>query len=142
MAFSIDTSTDFGKRVKHLLEHEQVAWLTTVDGDGRPFPSVIWFLYEDDGTLLIYSRPNKPKLRNIASNAAVSINFNTDEEGEHVVILDCAAVIDESTVPVLQHPGYLAKYHEGILSIDMTDESFSEAFSVAIRVIPQNVRGF
>jgi hypothetical protein len=116
MAFTIDTSTDLGKRAKHLLEHEQVAWLTTVDGDGRPYPSVIWFLYEDDGTVLIYSRPNKTKLRNIASN--------------------------ESAVPALQHPAYLAKYHEGILSIDMTDESFSKAFSVAIRVILQNVRGF
>ena len=34
MAFTIDTSTDFGKRVKHRLENEQVAWLTTVNGNG------------------------------------------------------------------------------------------------------------
>ncbi len=66
MALTIDTSTEFGKRVEHRLEHEQVAWLTTVDGSGRPFPSLIWFLYEDDGTLLIYSQQNKTKLRNIA----------------------------------------------------------------------------
>jgi PPOX class probable F420-dependent enzyme len=142
MAFTLDTSTDFGKRVKHLLENEQVAWLTTVDGDGRPFPTVIWFLYDGDSSLLIYSRPNQTKLRNIASNAAVAINFNTDQHGEHVAIIDSAAVIDESAVPAHQHPAYLEKYHEGIRSIDMTDESFSAAFSVAIRVILQKARGF
>ena len=59
-----------------------------------------------------------------------------------MVILDGAAVIDESSVPAHQHPAYLTKYHEGILSIDMTDESFSAAFSVAIRVILQKARGF
>jgi PPOX class probable F420-dependent enzyme len=141
MAFTIDTSTDFGKRVKHRLENEQVAWLTTVNGDGRPFPSLIWFVYEDDGTLLIYSQANKPKLRNIASNAAVSINFNSDEHGNNMVVLDGAAVIDESAKPVLECVAYLEKYHDGIKSIDMTPESYSAEFSVAIRVVLQKVRG-
>ena len=141
MAFSIDTSTDFGKRAEHRLKHEQVAWLTTVNGNGRPFPSLIWFLYEDDGTLLIYSQPNKTKLRNIASNAAVSINFNSDEHGNNMIVLDGAAVIDESANPAANHDAYLAKYREGIASIDMTDESFSAEYSVPIRVILQKVRG-
>jgi PPOX class probable F420-dependent enzyme len=141
MAFTIDTSTDLGKRAKHRLEHEQVAWLTTVDGDGRPVPSPIWFYYEDDGTLLIYSQPNKPKLRNIDGNAAVSINFNADEHGNNVVILDGAAVIDESANPAANHDAYLAKYKGGLESIDMTGERFSAEYSVPIRVILQKLRG-
>jgi len=141
MAFTIDTSTDFGKRVKHRLEHEQVAWLTTVDGNGRPFPSPIWFYYENDGTLLIYSQPNKTKLRNIDANAAVSINFNADEHGNNVVILDGAAVIDESANPAVNHDAYLAKYKGGIESINMTGESFSAEYIVPIRGILQKLRG-
>ena len=141
MAFTIDTSTDFGKRIKHHLENDQVAWLTTVNGDGRPFPSLIWFFYEDDGTVLIYSQQNKTKLRNIASNAAVTINFNSDEHGNDMVILAGAAVIDESANPAANHDAYLDKYKGGIESIDMTPESFSAEFSVPIRVVLQNVRG-
>jgi PPOX class probable F420-dependent enzyme len=102
---------------------------------------LIWFLYEEDGTLLIYSQPNKTKLRNIASNAAVSINFNSDEHGTGMVILDGAAVIDESANPAANHEAYLAKYSAGIASIDMTPESFSAEFSVPIRVVLQKVRG-
>lgn len=141
MAFTIDSSTDFGKRVKNRLEHEQVAWLTTVDGNGRPMPSPVWFLLEDDGTLLIYSQPNKPKLRNIDSNAAVSINFNADEHGGNVIILDGAAVIDKSANPAANHDAYLAKYRGGIESIGMTGETFSAEYSIPVRVILQKVRG-
>jgi len=142
MAFTLDTSTDFGKRVAHHLANDQVAWLTTVNGDGRPFPSLIWFLYEDDGTLLIYSQPNKTKLRNIASNAAVSINFNSDAYGGSMVVLSGTAVVDESTNPSEHYAAYLAKYTSGIESLGMTPESFAAEYSVPIRVILQNVRGF
>lgn len=141
MAFTIDTSTDFGKRVERRLRDEQVAWLTTVDGDGRPFPSPVWFLREDDGTVLIYSEPNKTKLRNIASNAQVSLNFNADEHGNDVIILSGAAVIDESANPVANHDAYCTKYRDGIESLGMTAETFSTTYSVAIRVILQGVRG-
>jgi PPOX class probable F420-dependent enzyme len=141
MAFTIDTSTDFGKRAEQRLKHEQVAWLTTVDGDGRPFPSLIWFLYESDGTLLIYSQANKTKLRNIASNAAVSINFNSDEHGNSMIVLDGAAVVDKSANPAANHDAYLEKYRGGIESIDMTPETFSAEFSVPIRVVLQKLRG-
>jgi len=141
MALTIDTTTDFGKRVAHQLKDEQVAWLTTVDGNGRPFPSLIWFLTEDDGTLLIYSQPNKTKLRNIASNAAVAINFNADEHGNNMIVFDGAAVIDESANPASNHEAYLAKYRDGIASIDMTPETFAAEFSVPIRVVLHKVRG-
>lgn len=142
MALTIDTSTDFGKRVAHRLQHEQVVWLTTVNGDGRPFPSPVWFFHEDDGTVLIYSQQNKTKLRNIESNAAVSLNFNADAHGEDVVILSGAAVIDESANPAANHDAYVEKYRDGIKSIGMTPERFSAEYSVAIRVILQRVRGF
>jgi len=141
MAFTIDTSTDFGKRVKHRLEHEQVIWLTTVDSNRRPFSSPVWFFYEEDGTLLIYSQPNKTKLRNLDSNAAVSVNFKSDEHGGNVVVFEAAAVIDESANPAANHAAYIEKYAGAIASIGMSPESFSNEYSVPIRVILQKLRG-
>lgn len=142
MAFTIDTSTEFGKRAVDRLKNEQVIWLTTVNGNGRPFPSLVWFYYEDDGSLLIYSQPNKTKLRNIDSNAAVSLNFNADEHGNNMIVFDGAAVIDESANPAANHDAYVAKYKGGIESIEMTPESFSAEYRVPIRVILQKIRGF
>ncbi|MCO5223203.1 MAG: TIGR03667 family PPOX class F420-dependent oxidoreductase [Thermomicrobiales bacterium] len=142
MALTIDTSTEFGQRQKARLENESVIWLTTVNGDGRPFPSPVWFFAEPDGTILIYSQPNKPKLRNIASNAAVALNFNSDAYGNDVIVFDGAAVIDESARAAIEHAEYLEKYRDGITHIGMTPESFSAEYNVAIRVVLQKVRGF
>lgn len=141
MPFTIDTSTDFGKRVERRLRDESVAWLTTVDGSGRPFPSPVWFLHEEDGTVLVYSQPNKLKLRNIDSNANVALNFNASEHGEDVIILNGAAIIDESANPAANHDAYLAKYRDSIKAIGMTHASFSAEYSVAVRIILQKVRG-
>lgn len=142
MALTIDTTTEFGKRVQHQLETETVVWLTTVDGDGQPYPSPVWFVLESDGSVLIYSRPNQTKLRNIASNARVALNFDTEGKGSRVTIFQGAAVIDESAKAVIDRADYLEKYRDRIPGLGMTNETYSQTYSVAIRVFLQKLRGF
>ena len=90
----IDFSGDFGARAAHRLDQEIVIWLTTVRADGAPQPSPVWFLWADQ-ELLIYSKPNAPKLRNIQGNPNVSLHFDSDGEGGDIVILAGEARIDE-----------------------------------------------
>lgn len=141
MTLEIDTTTEFGQRVRRRLEHDELIWLTTVDAVGRPSPSLVWFLYEPDGTVLVYSQPNKPKVRNIAQNAAVALNFNSSADGGDMIVVRGAAKIDESTNPPDRHDGYLDKYREGIRSIGMTVESFAAEYCVPIRIVLERVRG-
>jgi PPOX class probable F420-dependent enzyme len=137
----IDTSTEFGKRVAERLQTDDLLWLTTVTRDGIPQPSLIWF-YWDGETVLIYSQPNAPKLRNIAANPRVSLNFQANEEGEDVVILNGDAAVDPSAPPSNLHDEYRRKYARGTVQIGMTPESLAAEFSVAIRVTPTKIRGF
>ena len=58
----IDLSTDKGARVAARLRDELVAWLVTVARDGTPVPTPVWFWWDGE-TLLVYSQPDKPKLR-------------------------------------------------------------------------------
>ena len=71
----IDTATDSGRRVAQRLENERLVWLTTVAPDGTRQPSPVWFLW-DGGSVLIYSQPNRPKLRHIQRNPNVASNFD------------------------------------------------------------------
>ena len=137
----IDTSTKFGKRVEERLRNDDLLWLTTVARDGTPQPSLIWF-YWDGETVLIYSQPNAPKLRNIAAHPRVSLNFQANDEGEDVVILNGEAVVDPSAPPSNLHDAYRRKYARGTVQIGMTPESLAAEFSAAIRVTPTKVRGF
>lgn len=136
----IDPSTPFGERVTRRLRDEQIGWLTTVGHDGTPQPSPIWFLWDGE-TLLIYSQPDTPKLRNIERRARVSLHLDGDGQGGDIIVLTGEARIAGDIPPGDQVPPYVEKYQAGIESLGMTPEAFASAYSVPIVVTPTKLRG-
>lgn len=137
---TIDLNTPFGKRVARRLAEEPIAWLTTVRANGTPEPSPVWFWW-DGQTMVIYSKPNTPKLRNIAQNPNVSLNFDGDGGGGDIIVITGTAQVDAGAPPIHQLPEYAAKYAAKIQGMGMTAEHFGKAYSVAIRVTPAKLRG-
>jgi PPOX class probable F420-dependent enzyme len=137
----IDVTTDFGARVARRLRSETVIWLSTVRPNGTPEPSPVWFHW-DGSTFLIYSMPGKVKLKDIATNPKVALNFNGDADGGNIVVFTGEAREDPSAPPADQVEEYLAKYRAPIAGIGMTPEYFARGYSVAIRVTPTKLRGF
>lgn len=135
-----DQSNEFGARVARRLREERIIWLVTIDSNQTPQPSPVWF-YWDGESFLIYSRPDQPKLRNIADNPKVALHFDGDGRGSDIVIFTGEAHIDESAPPANEVAEYSAKYHDGIMRIKMTPDSFARAYSIAIRVKPTKLRG-
>ena len=125
----IDTTTEFGARAARHLEDDHVVWLTTVGPDQTPQPSPVWFLW-DGVSVLIYSQPGTPKLRNIGADPRISLNFNCDSHGGDVVILTGDARVDADAPPANAVPAYIEKYTEGLQSIAMTPDGFAQAYSV------------
>lgn len=138
---NIDASTEAGKLALDQLEHEEVIWLTTVRQDGQPQTSAVWFLWTGE-EFVIYSMPDKPKLRNIQRNPRVCLNFNTDPHGMHVVEVEGTARIDESHASAAETPAMIEKYREGVARIESTPEQFSATFRVPIIVSPSKFRYF
>ena len=138
----IDLTTKFGRAVKRHLKHEYVIWLTTVDSGGTPQPRPVWFLWEED-SFIIFSKPNAHKIKHIAHNPQVALHFNTDDTGDkRVIVFTGEAFKDMNCPPAHKVSGYLRKYKSGILELNMTPEDFSAEYSVAIRVKPEDVRGW
>ncbi len=136
----IDLSGAFGARVARRLDQEIVIWLTTVRAAGTPQPSPVWFLWADQ-ELLIYSQPNKQKLRNIEGNPQVALNFDGDGRGGDIVVITGAARIDPQTPPADQVAAYVEKYREQIARIGMDPASFARSYSVPLWVMPTGLRG-
>ena len=134
-----DTTTDAGKRAESRLGEEEIAWLTTVRFDGQPQTVPVWFLWDDEG-FLIYSQPDRQKLRNISRNPHVGLNLNSDAQGGNVVRLEGTATIADDAPPSGEVPPYVEKYREGIARIGFDVESFARAYSVAVRVRPDRWR--
>lgn len=136
----LETGTEFGSRAARRLREELIIWLTTVRGDSLPQPSPVWFHWDGE-TFLIYSRPNTPKLRNIERNPKVALNLDGDGRGGDIVVISGEARIDADAPPARDIVAYVEKYREPIARIGMTPDGFAEAYSVAVRVTPANLRG-
>jgi PPOX class probable F420-dependent enzyme len=135
----VDLTTELGVRAAKRLQGEYVVWLTTVSRDGTPQPNPVWF-YWDGKELLIYSQTSAHKLRNIARNPKVALNFQADDEGGNIIVLTGNATVDKN--PPRHDPRYLQKYRELIPQIGLTPESMAASYSVLIRVSPTGLRGF
>ena len=136
----IDLSTEFGQRVQRRLKGEQIVWLTTVDGDGRPHPRPVWFLWRE-GEVLIYSQPETHKLTHIRQNRQVALNFDSDGRGGDIVVFYGSAAINDDLPPADQVQEYLQKYAIGLERIGMSPKAFAESYSVPIRVELTSLRG-
>ena len=131
-----DTTTEVGKRAEARLKEEEISWITTVRSDGQPQTVPVWFLWDDNG-VLIYSQPNRQKLRNITRNPRVGLNLNSNEQGNDVVRLEGSASIDEDAPLSSEVAPYVEKYRESIARIGYDVEGFARAYSVAVRVTPE-----
>lgn len=137
----IDSTTEFGKRVQRRLQEEEVIWLTTVDGSHTPQPRPVWFWW-DGQSFLIYSQPEAAKVRHIADNPRVALNFDSNEQGGDIVVFIGRATIEEEQVAVDQVDAYVEKYREGLKQMGSSPEQMAQEYSVALRVWPEKVRGF
>lgn len=139
MLKGLDPATEEGRLALEHLRDDIVGWLTTVSPDGRPQSSVISFLWDGE-TILFYSKPDTPKLRNIAANPRVSFHLNCDPYGDHMVVLEGRAVIDETTARSDVLPEYRAKYRAPLQHWRMDEAETAQAFSVAVRIRPERFR--
>jgi PPOX class probable F420-dependent enzyme len=123
---------------EHLLR-DVVGWLTTVADDGRIQSSPISFLW-DGGSILFYSKPNTPKLRNITAHPQVSFNLNSDPYADHALVIEGMAAIDAAVPASDFHQAYAAKYQAPLAHWEMDEAQTAREFSVPVRITPTRIR--
>jgi PPOX class probable F420-dependent enzyme len=121
------------------LRSEIAVWLTTVTPDGQPQTTPVWFRWDGD-TFLIYSQPDRPKLRNIAADPKVSLHLVGDREGEDIITFEGTAALDPSAPRADQLEDYIEKYAYLVDRFGWTPAGFAADYSVAVRVTPTRVR--
>lgn len=129
----IDESSEFGARVARHLRQEIVVWLTTVTPSGAPLPRPVGFVWDGGENVSVYRQPGA-RVRNIARNPRVTLNFGGDGEGGDVVILSGIAEVDKSGPTAVEDAAFAAKYATEFERFGMTAESYAQRFSVPVRI--------
>src|SRR5215210_3090332 len=116
----LDLTKDADRRVEQRLQQEQIIWLTTVNAEGQPQSSPVWFLW-DNGTFLHHSKADQ-KVRNITRHPWVALHLN-DRHGGYVVSIEGTAEVLPGDSATNVQPAYLDKYGDGIKGLGLTPET-------------------
>ena len=139
MAATLDPSTAAGGRALERLATEKIGWLVTVDPDGQPYASAVWFLW-DDGELLVFSGKRAMRNGNLESNPRVAFHLHTDAGGGDVVTMEGTARFVPDEPPSSANQAYTAKYRAMIEGYGWDGAYFDREYPVAIRIAPTRWR--
>jgi PPOX class probable F420-dependent enzyme len=136
---SLDPNNPSHAAADRRLRSDLIVWLTTVDAEGQPQSTPVWFWW-DGASFLIFSQPHAHKLRNMAANPHVSLHLEGNRVGgDNVIFEGTAAILADGRTP-LDASEYLGKYRTRIESYGWTAEGFAADYSDGVRVTPTRAR--
>ncbi|HLQ28669.1 MAG TPA: TIGR03667 family PPOX class F420-dependent oxidoreductase [Ktedonobacteraceae bacterium] len=112
-----------------------IVWFTTVRTDGRPHSVAVWFLW-DGSQILIFSQPNKQKLRNLQHNPHVVLALDDTKNGGDVIVIEGKVELIDNAEVNTTLPAYAEKYTPLLNEMGWSPESMAADYSQAIRVTP------
>jgi PPOX class probable F420-dependent enzyme len=100
--------------VEQRLRTDWWIWLITVRPDGRPHAVTVGFFW-DGQTFLIFSQPNKQKLRNVRHNPHVTLALDgTGKMGDDVVVVEgTAELLTETSLSIMRANPAIEEKYEG-----------------------------
>jgi PPOX class probable F420-dependent enzyme len=135
------TPSPAAARSQRFLEEEPVVWLSTVRPDGGPHIVPIWFWWDGEA-LLVFSKPEARKVRNLRVNPSVMLALGDAEDDFDVALVEGRAeVLDRPTAEVMP-AGHLVKYRDQLASIGLSAEEYVATYSQAVRIVPDRFLGW
>jgi PPOX class probable F420-dependent enzyme len=131
----LDLNQERDAHIDHRLRYDMIVWLGSVRPDGRPHLTPVWFLW-NGADLLIFSKPDQQKIRNLRQNPRVIVALDNTNQGTDPITLEGeAALLDEPAVNTTLAE-YVAKYGARIQGIGYTPRTMADVYSQAIRITP------
>lgn len=115
-----------------------IIWLTTVNPQGQPQTSPVWFWWDGE-SLLLFSMRRSPKVANIRAHPKVSLNLDGNGQGGDIVSIEGTAELFEDK-SLTDFPEYVQRYADKLKAMGYEPEPFAHAYPVGIRVSPTRFR--
>ena len=120
-------------RVQPMLAGEPVVWLSTVRPDGLPHLVPTWFWWDGEA-MLVFSKPDAIKVRNLRANPRLMVALGRPEEDFSVGLIEAEAALEPGGAVVPD--AFFAKYADQLAAGGMDAEAYRAAYTQVIRIVP------
>ena len=130
-------AVELSEKARAYLQVLRFAVLATINQDGTPQLTTMWYLLEDDGTITMNTKVGRAKERNMRRDPRISICIEDDYN--FLTINGTVEMIDDPEKS--QHDIYrlAARYHGEDKARRQIREQFSQETRVSLRLKPEHI---
>jgi PPOX class probable F420-dependent enzyme len=124
-------------KARAFLREKRFAVLATINKVGTPQLTTMWYLLENDGTIMMNTRVGRSKERNMRRDPRISVCF---EEGyRYVTITGRVEMIDDPQVSQRDIFRLSTRYHGQEIARKQMQTQFSKEQRVTLRLKPERI---
>jgi PPOX class probable F420-dependent enzyme len=123
------------------LRADPVAWLSSVQPDGRPHVAPVWFHWDGE-RIVAFSKPNARKIDNLRARPTVMLAVGTPGPEFDVELIEATAELPDRPASEVMPDGFGAKYRELLRRAGLSAQRFAELYSQPIVLRPTRFLGY
>jgi PPOX class probable F420-dependent enzyme len=130
-------AVELSEKAQAYLQELRFAVLATINRDGTPQLTTMWYILEDDGTITMNTKVGRAKERNMRHDPRISICI---EDGyDFLTINGTVEMIDDQKIAHHDIYRLSARYHGEAKARRQMEEQFSKETRVSLRLKPERV---
>ena len=127
--------------IRSALESQAVVWLSSIRPDGRPHVVPLWFHWNGE-SILVFSKPNAQKVRNLRSDPRVMIAVGDPNAAFDVELVEAIAEIEGNSRRAHIAEAFATKYGRIAARAGLTIERFASVYAQPIWIRPTRWLGW
>ena len=128
---------DLSEKARAYLQELRFAVLATIHQDGTPQLTTMWYLLEEDGTILMNTKVGRAKERNMRRDPRISICIEDDYN--FLTINGTVEMIDDPEIAQRDIYRLSARYHGEEKARQQMQEKFSKETRISLLLKPERV---
>jgi PPOX class probable F420-dependent enzyme len=130
-------NAELSERVRAFLQEKRFAVLATINIDGTPQQTTMWYLLEDDGTILMNTKVGRVKEPNMRRDPRISICVL--DGYRYVTISGTVEMIDDQDIAQRDIHRLSTRYHGPEKAQRQMEQQFSKEQRVTLRLRPEHI---
>src|SRR5437899_5596541 len=133
----LSMAVDLSEKARAYLQELRFAVLATINQDGTPQLTTMWYLLEEDGTILMNTKVGRAKERNMRRDPRISICIEDDYN--FLTINGTVEMIDDPEIAQRDIYRLSARYHGEEKARQQMQEKFSKETRISLLLKPERV---